>query len=276
MNVGLKRDTTDKFYTKTQIANWCVDEWKRVVEPEHDDIIIEPSAGNGSFIQKIKSLNIRYGFYDIKPEHTEIESMDFLNWNPDIFDNIDDKEKKKKFHFIGNPPFGRQSSMAKRFIKHASKYADSIAFILPKSFQKESMQKAFPLHFHCIYEVDIPVNSFMIHNEEYDVSCIFQVWKRKSYYRDIAEKQTPKGFKFVKKNENPHISFRRVGVYAGNVSRDIEDKSIQSHYFIRFDSFTNELFSLLQTLDYDGKDKTVGARSISKPEVISAFNSIRL
>ena len=35
----------------------------------------------------------------------------------------------------------------------------------------------------------------------------------------MPEKLEPKGFKFVK-DENPDYSLRRVGVYAGNISRE--------------------------------------------------------
>ena len=38
----------------------------------------------------------------------------------------------------------------------------------------------------------------------------------------------------IKKEENPDIAFRRVGVNAGTITRDIVDSSIQSHYFIKF------------------------------------------
>ena len=53
----------------------------------------------------------------------------------------------------------------------------------------------------------------------------------------------PNGFKFVKKNENPDYSLRRVGVYAGNISKDIEDKSEQSQYFIKVEQ-NSDLFVL--------------------------------
>lgn len=36
----------------------------------------------------------------------------------------------------------------------------------------------------------------------------------------------PVNFKFVKKTDNPDISFRRVGVYAGKIENIIDDKNI--------------------------------------------------
>lgn len=34
--------------------------------------------------------------------------------------------------------------------------------------------------------------------------------------------------------ENPDISFRRIGVYTRKIDNIIDDKNIQSHYFIKF------------------------------------------
>ena len=52
---------------------------------------------------------------------------------------------------------------------------------------------------------------------------------------------------FVKKTENPDISFRRVGVNAGNIDKKFDDKSINSHYFIKFtngESITDNMKTL--------------------------------
>ena len=48
----------------------------------------------------------------------------------------------RKIHVIGNPPFGRQSSLAIKFIKKSCSFSDTISFILPKSFKKDSMKKS--------------------------------------------------------------------------------------------------------------------------------------
>ena len=110
-----------------------------------------------------------------------------------------------------------------------------------------------------------------MNNIEYDVPCVFQIWIKKSFNREKKEKEIPNGFNFVKKNEQPDISFRRVGVYAGKVDTNIEDKSEQSHYFIKFTKQVD--VSSLHNIEFD-KDNTVGPRSISKPELIEKFNEI--
>lgn len=262
---GLNRSSIDKFYTQSNISEKCCNTINDIKLIENDDLVIEPSAGNGSFINYIKKLTNNYKFYDIDPEHSEIIKQDFLELNI---------THTNKIHIIGNPPFGRQSSLAKKFIKKCSLFADSISFILPKSFKKESFQKTFPLCYHLIYEIDLPEYSFLVNGDSHNVPCVFQIWKKENTDREIPEKEDPINFKFVKKEEGPDISFRRVGVYAGKVEKTTKNKSSQSHYFIKF--LEKELINKLdkfQSIKFNFNN-TVGAKSISKPEMIKEFNKI--
>jgi len=269
-NVGLLRNTIDKYYTNPNVADLCIEKIREYLSPNKEDILIEPSAGNGSFIKGMKEISSRCEFYDIEPENNEIVKQDYMELNIERLLN-----ETNLIHVIGNPPFGRQSSMAIKFIKHSSKFANSISFILPKSFKKDSMQKHFPLDFHLIFEQDIEENGFLVDDNVYDVPCVFQIWQRKGENRSVSEKLIPKGFQFVKKSENPDIAFRRVGVYAGNIFKDdIENKSEQSHYFIKFDEKIPEsTIEQLNTIVFDSRDNTVGPRSISKQELMKHYNT---
>ena len=180
-----------------------------------------------------------------------------------------------KIHIIGNPPFGRQSSLSIKFIKKSCEFSDSVSFILPKSFKKESLKKTFPLNYHLIFEIDLPEKSFLVDGVEHNVPCIFQIWEKKETKREIKEKLEPVNFLFVKKTENPDISYRRVGVNAGTIDKKIEEKSIQSHYFIKFTngkSITDNM-NKLSIITYDFNN-TVGPKSISKQELILKFNPL--
>ena len=52
-NKGLKRNTIDKYYTKPSIVEQCIELVKKYINISHNDLIIEPSASNGSFIENI-------------------------------------------------------------------------------------------------------------------------------------------------------------------------------------------------------------------------------
>ena len=135
------------------------------------------------------------------------------------------------------------------------------------------MKRHFAENYHLIFEYDIPQNSFTVNGVDSDVPCVFQIWKLSEEKRQIEPVYKPFGYKFVKKEENPDISFRRVGVNAGVISKEIDKKSHQSHYFIKF---TNECLidinlSKLDKLEFESSN-TVGPKSISKPELIKKFN----
>ena len=61
-----------KYYTKTGLIGSLFEIIELHLPIKSDDLIIEPSAGNGSFINSIKKLNCSNIFYDIAPEHPEI------------------------------------------------------------------------------------------------------------------------------------------------------------------------------------------------------------
>ena len=267
---GLNRNTIDKFYTKNTIVELCLNFVKEYISIEENDLIIEPSAGNGSFISGIKSLTTNFRFYDIEPENDQIIKQDYLTYDYNIL-----KSKFDKLHIIGNPPFGRQSSIAIKFIKKSCEFCDSLSFILPKSFKKDSLKTKFPLNFHLIFETDLPDKSFLVGDIEHDVPCVFQIWQKKTYNRTVTEKLKPENFIFVNKKDNPDISFRRVGVNAGAIDININEKSIQSHYFIKFTNknTVNENIKQLSKIVYDFNN-TVGSKSISKQELIFKFNPL--
>ena len=270
---GLRRNTIDKYYTNSDAVNLCIENIKKYVIINDFDLIIEPSAGNGAFIEGIKSLTYNYLFYDIEPENEEIIKKDFLTY--DIY-STGLNGFQYKIHIVGNPPFGRQSSLAIRFIKKSCEFANSISFILPKSFKKDSLIKKVPLNFHCVFEIDLPDNSFVVNGIAHNVPCIFQIWIKRAYNRNTIEDIEPLNFHFVKKTENPDISFRRVGVNAGTIDTCC-DKSIQSHYFIKFTNNRSvaDNITLLSAITFDF-DNTIGPKSISKQELIHRFNPLLL
>lgn len=274
-NKGLRRNTIDKYYTNTVLVEHCINLIKQHVNMTNNNLIIEPSAGNGSFIKQIKTLskyygiyNIYYKFYDLEPEHEEVLKQDFLELDICEFEN-----KYEQIHIIGNPPFGRQSSLAIKFIKKCCNFADSISFILPKSFKKQSMQKYFTQNYHLILEEDVADNSFLINDKICDVPCVFQIWIKKEELREVVQKVNPNNFTFTKKNDDPDISFRRVGVNAGTIDINIENKSEQSHYFIKFNNnlTLDKNIIKLHKIKFEFNN-TVGPKSISKQELIMEFN----
>ena len=123
--------------------------------------------------------------------------------------------------------------------------------------------------------MDLPDKSFLVDGVEHDVPCVFQIWEKKTYNRVAIEKLEPSNFVFVEKTDNPDISFRRVGVNAGTIDVNIDEKSSQSHYFIKFTNKKSlqENIQQLSKITYSFNN-TVGPKSISKQELIKEFSMV--
>ena len=257
----------DQFYTIEEVVNLCITWYCQKVHIDKNlDLIIEPSAGNGSFFSQINSLCDNRLYLDLDPKHFKILKNDFLNFeikNQNFYENI---------HIIGNPPFKKVGL----FVAKACKIGNFIGFVLPRSFKKDSLKKKFPLNFHCIFSKELPKNSFKFEGKLIDIPTIFQVWEKKNYDRNQTKKLESKHFFFVKKEENPCLSFQRVGSKSGMISFNL-DKSISSHYFLQLKkgislkTFVEKYNSEINFLH----DNTVGPKSISKQELIYETNKLK-
>ena len=251
--MAIRKIDLEKFYTKPKIAEECC----KHINFNEFDLVIEPSAGDGSFIPFLPKE--KSAFYDIEPENDLIKKQDFLELELEIDKN------DKKILFIGNPPFGRQSNLAIKFINHAAKFADTIAFILPISFKKESMISRLDKYLWLQEVIDLDKKSFYYKDEEFDIPCSFFIFKKLDKERPELKKYTTEDFEFVKKEEADY-SIRRCGFHAG----DIEDLNVseESHYFIKD---KNNAIKILKSLNYPDALNTAGPKSISKQEIIKEY-----
>lgn len=240
------------FHATSDDVEWCLE----TLDLSDFDLIVVPSAGAGAFSSKIPGCVAM----DIDPQGPGIEKRDFFNYMPDT-------GKYHKILTVGNPPFGRQSSLAIKFIKHAAKFSDTIAFILPNSFYKDSMVEKLPREVVPEFSADLD------DNKDSDIRrgcpCSFFVFNTHSGLREPPKVYMTEDFKFVKKSDNPDNSIRRVGFYSGRIERP--DASAQTHYFVKWIApDAKENFSKIKWI----RDNTVGPRTISKNEIIAAYLGI--
>lgn len=247
----------DQFYTKKEVVISCLKD----IDFTLYDIVIEPSAGDGAFFDEIPHKN-KIG-YDIDPKKNNIIKCDFLTIDHDIFSG-------KNVLSIGNPPFGRNSSMALKFIKKSALFATTIAFILPKGFKKRSTIDKIPLNFEIKKIIDLEDNTFLYENQNFNVPCVWVILEKTEKLRTKELKIRPEKFKFTNK-ENSNIAIRRVGVNAGKVFLNT-NVSESSHYFLKFDN-PEEIYEKIKNLKYSSND-TTGPRSIPKNELIIMIESV--
>lgn len=285
MSIKRNNCTLEKYYTQTYIAELCCDIFKKYININPDkDIIIEPSVGTGSFIKPLLKLTNNLMCYDIDKSLFNIKNQyqnslytKYVKCNDFLSINILPTNQNKIF-VVGNPPFGRQSTLAIKFIQHMCSFCDAFGLILPKSFLKPTLYNKINNYFHLVHSTDISNNAFLFNNKDYNVPCIFAIYIKKDYKRDIDEKLEPYMFNFTKQYKHHTINFRRVGVNAGTIDLSINsiNKSPQSHYYINIDDsiWNTALFEKLKNIKFTQRDLTVGPKSISKQELIFEFNEI--
>ena len=262
-----RTNTKDQFYTNENVAKSCISSIINILPFTSNYVWVEPSAGNGSFLHNISFEKIGI---DLEPMAKDIIKQDYLKWNP---------PPNKEIIIFGNPPFGKQSSLAKAFIVKSCKFAKVIAFILPKSFIKPSMFNAFDLKFHLIYSIELEKDSFILNESKYHVPCVFQIWEKKNINRIVEKKIESVGFQYVLTKEGtPYdIVFRRVGGLAGKCYiNDGTKYNIQSHYFIKFDKISEEKINIFieKINNHVFPSNTLGPRSLSKSEANLVINDI--
>ena len=274
-DTGKKRkNLEDKYYTAPVVTAQCLTQLTPLLQNPGGFVWIEPSAGNGVFLNALKDVlpATRAIGLDIAPGAGGIEKGDFLSWDASGLDATSPRI------FFGNPPFGRQSSLARRFIQRAAELnAQWIAFILPRSFEKPSLQKHVPTVYHLRLSERLGDNSFLVNEKPHDVPCVFQVWERRAESRAPVPTVEPVGFRYVKHTEPHDIAIRRVGVNAGSAFLSGGTFSPQSHYFIKFldAAVVEKRGAIMQQLSaHPFPSNTTGPRSLSKGEITAVLGPL--
>jgi len=246
----------DKFYTNSDVVEFCGDNYHRYLNiGDRDDEVVEPSAGAGAFSMYVDIM------LDLYPEKyvPGIIEQDFLKWD----------SSKYKF-YLGNPPFGKNSSLAKKFFNHAAKGKGLIGFILPRTFRKSSITNSLNLNFWLVDEWILDKNSFTLDGKPYAVPCVFQIWEYRVEKRQkIILPTTHSDFSFCTA-EDADSSIRRVGGNAGKVNPH-NNYAAASNYFIKASWGVKEIFIELESTLQEIAQDTAGNPSIGKGELVRAY-----
>lgn len=89
-----QKDPLDRFYTAESTAAFCLSQ----LDLFSYSLIIEPSAGRGSFSNQIENCLA----FDIDPQAAGIYQQNFLEYT----------HEKDNILVVGNPPYGQQSKLA--------------------------------------------------------------------------------------------------------------------------------------------------------------------
>lgn len=250
----------DKFYTQYNVATECIN---LITDLNSYDLIVEPSAGNGSFSSQLKCIA-----FDIEPEADNIIQQDWFKVT---------KLDASHILIIGNPPFGPRSSLAKDFIKHSRELgAETIAFILPDTFSKISNQSKtlFPENWRLIIEHKLSDSHFNIENDKkYFVPCSFYVWTKKPGELNLRQQreQPNDDFEFLTRG-NPNADFSING-NSGKIKEITEITNPKAEHYIKAkNKSVEELKNIFSKLDYKKVSSVNGGNFwIGQQEILKAY-----
>ena len=270
----VREEGLDKFYTIPSYSKKCIDKVFQLYDKLSFDLIIEPSAGNGSFFNQL-DCNNKIGI-DISPENENIVKMDFFNYTP--------QKDKNNILVIGNPPFGKVSSIAIKFFNHSAKWVNVIAFIIPRTFRRPSVQNKLNKRFHLIYDEDVSMKPCCF-TPQMMVKCCFQIWEKKEVERSFIDLPT----------KHEHWDFLSFGpldeygqptppigadfamrAYGGKIG-EIEKIKLcelrpKSWHWIKSNINKEELIDRYNQLNYSDSLNTARQNSMGRGELVRLYN----
>lgn len=254
----------DQFYTRPDVAAACMAHVMKITGGKASTWL-EPSAGTGSFLDLLPQPRI--GLDLDHTGHPEVKGgINFLKWQ-------DGTALQKPVVTVGNPPFGRNASLALKFVKHAMIFSEFVCMILPRTFEKEAMKLKVDDTFELVHSEVLEPFSFIHEGKPYDVPCCFQIWRKTENKRRATERPLEHSdFDYVDNPDEAKFAFQRVGARAGLVSTEGLAKSWKSHYFIRPNCDPDILMERLRSIDWSGvRESTAGNPSIGKGELVAIY-----
>lgn len=255
----------DKYYTPTELANYCWDKVFEIVGEENISEIIEPSVGNGSFLHHKERLP--HSAYDIEPEcesnFTPVFKQDYLS--------ADIKYLWGRL-IIGNPPYGRCLNMAQKFFKKSVEIADTIAFILPIS-QLNNTRSMY--EFDLVYSEDLGVK----HYTDRDLHCCFNIYRRPEngelHSKPVAKlkditiyRQDSKGYN--EKDFDIRMCYWGDGS-AGKILSNDEHYSAEYKIKINNDELREDIIRVLTTFNWKEYLNCIAMRKIQQFHIIDVL-----
>ncbi|HDR8943140.1 TPA: Eco57I restriction-modification methylase domain-containing protein [Burkholderia vietnamiensis] len=261
----------DQFYTNPQLAQRLFDG----LIAEHlgdrwsgDVRWLEPSCGTGAFLSLLPpdALGV-----DLDPKCPGAVLADFLSWTPPTGDD-------RPLVVVGNPPFKHDVAF---FNRCAELGAERIAFIVPRSWQKPSVQNQLDRAFHLAHEEVLPLDAFVFEGQPAEVPTVFQVWERRDDQRAlIVLPTTHADFAFVPyaQRDTADFAIQRIGVNAGTVKDlDAEHLSQNSHRLVRVTDRNRvaEVRAVFEAVDWAPiKACVAGNPSIANGEMVLAYEAV--
>lgn len=251
-----------QYYTKPEIAELCVS----YLDLSAYGLIVEPSAGTGSFLEPLKRTGSKIIALDVEPKEETIQKKDFFDFLPE----------RSKILVVGNPPFGKNNTLAVRFINHSALFAETIAFILPVSFKKDFLLNQLNEHLELVAVYDLPAESFVKSDgTAFNYETAFFVFQYSEAYRRELKEVKAEGFSFTKNKDQADIFIIRKGKKTGIAGLASEvPADVFGRFFIKFDDEKKIVPAIELLNNYNWNLKTYSMNTINKADVINILNGL--
>ena len=252
----------DAYFTPVTTANKCIDKVLDLIGGNNISEIIEPSVGSGSFLHHQDTL-IHFG-YDIEPmcksEITSIIKGDFLQ---------QDIKYLEGRLVIGNPPYGRCLSLARKFFKRSIEIGDYIAFILPIS-QLDNVNTFY--EFDLIHSEDLGLLKY----SDRELHCCFNIYKRPVGELNKKPSHKLKDVIIVRQDSKKYntidkFDFRFCYWGDGSAGKIVKgDKKYAGEYkiVINNDDLREDIKRLFETYDWKNTINAIAMRRIKQWQII--------
>ena len=262
--LGNRRKTgVEQYYTPKDLALELSTQLLAVTGIDHS--FLEPAGGNGAFIDALSQLGAKsIEAVDLYPKHPGVQEADFLKYIP----------KGENLVTVSNPPFGRNNSLSIPFFNHAAEHSDFIAFLVPRSWRKWSVQNRLDRRFHLVSDHDVAVNyvtdSGVRIGTSNDLRTCFQIWEKRA---DLRPKVKVQDQGLVRKcsPQEADLAIRVFGFGCGKVYRDFPRAANTTLMFLTVSDA--RVFEVIEGLDYERFTlNTSYTRALALPELNYLLN----
>ncbi|MGA2059112.1 MAG: hypothetical protein ABSG67_01425 [Thermoguttaceae bacterium] len=146
----------DQYFTEQRVADELVESLIHRLDPACARHYIEPSCGKGAFVTALVRAGVprrQIRSVEIDPDLPADIHQDFLQSTRESL-GITDCDPVSTV-VIGNPPFGRNGKLVRRFINKAATYARWICFVVPRSMHGAHLCGPMNPCLELIYEKDL-------------------------------------------------------------------------------------------------------------------------
>lgn len=145
----------DAYFTQRSDVEWCYSKLESLYGDLTGRTALEPACGSGAFVKAAPQIN--WTTNELFPEFSQGMTHDYT-----IDFAKGDRSSLGTFGFvIGNPPFGKASNLARRFLLNALDHTNVVALVLPKALRRHTAwDRYFPDDCKVMCEEDLPSQTF--------------------------------------------------------------------------------------------------------------------